>query len=82
MLGLVDEVAPGDELMSRALRNAQQLAAIPPIAFDLTKRTLIAPILEQVARARAFNDEVLEAWASPAVQARMRAYVEQTVGKK
>jgi enoyl-CoA hydratase len=81
-LGLVDDVAPGEELMGRAFRNAQQLIAIPPVAFALTKRTLIAPILENVARARSLNDDVLEAWANPSVQARMRAYVEQTVGKK
>ena len=81
-LGLVDEVAPEDVLMTRALDAAEQLSAIPASAFALTKRAFIEPILTRVEQARPLNDDVLEAWASPAVQARMRAYVEQTVGKK
>jgi enoyl-CoA hydratase len=81
-LGLIDEIAPSDVLLTRAMHAAEQLAQIPPIAFRLTKRAFVDPILERVDRARSFNDEVLEAWASEPVQERMRAYVERTVGKK
>lgn len=80
--GLVDEIAPADVLLTRAVHAAEQMSVIPPIAFTLTKRAFTSPILERVNAARALNDDVLEAWASPAVQARMRAYVEEMVGKK
>jgi enoyl-CoA hydratase len=81
-LGLIDEIAPPDVLLVRALHAAEQLARIPGIAFALTKRGFTDPILERVERARSLNDDVLEAWGHPDVQHRMRAYVEQTVGKK
>jgi enoyl-CoA hydratase len=81
-LGLIDEIAPLDVLLARAQHAAERLAAILPIAFALTKRTFTEPLLDRVRGAAALNADVLEAWESPAVQARMRAYVEQTVGKK
>lgn len=81
-VGLIDEIAPADVLLSRAGHAAERLADIPPITFALTKRTFTAPILERVANAASLNADVLAAWESPAVQARMRAYVEKTVGRK
>jgi enoyl-CoA hydratase len=81
-LGLIDDIAPLDVLMARARHAAERLATIPPMTFALTKRTFTDPLLERVRHAASLNDDVLEAWKSPAVQARMRAYVEQTVGKK
>jgi enoyl-CoA hydratase len=81
-LGFVDEVAPFDVLMARAQHAAERLAEIPAIAFALTKRTFTDPLLERVRGAASLNADVLEAWESPAVQARMRAYVEKTVGRK
>jgi enoyl-CoA hydratase len=80
--GLVDEVAPADVLMTRAIHTAEELARIPPISYALTKRAFAEPVLERVSRAAVLNEEAVAAWASPAVQERMRAYVEQTVGKK
>ena len=81
-LGLIDEIAPLDVLMTRAHHAAERLSAIPPITFALTKRTFTEPLLERVRGAAALNADVLEAWESPAVQARMRTYLEQTVGKR
>jgi enoyl-CoA hydratase len=81
-LGLIDEIAPSDVLLTRANHAAEQLLQIPPISFALTKRAFTEPILERVRNARSLNDDVLEAWASAEVQERMRVYVEQTVGKK
>jgi enoyl-CoA hydratase len=81
-LGLIDEIAPLDVLMARAQHAAERLAAIPPITFALTKRTFTDPLLERVRGAASLNADVLAAWESAAVQARMRAYVDQTVGKK
>jgi enoyl-CoA hydratase len=81
-LGLIDEIAPPDVLLTRAVHAAGQLAEITPVAFSLTKRTFTEPVLERVRSAASLNADVIEAWASPAVQARMRAYVEATLGKK
>lgn len=81
-VGLVDEIAPIDVLITRAQHAAERLADIPPMTFALTKRTFTEPILERVGRAASLNADVVAAWESPAVQARMRAYVEKTVGKK
>ena len=81
-LGLVDEIAPSDVLITRAQHAAEQMMRIPAIAFALTKRAFVEPILERARASSSLNDDVLEAWASPDVQARMRAYVESTVGKK
>jgi enoyl-CoA hydratase len=81
-MGLIDEIAPFDVLMTRAAHAAERLADIPPITFALTKRTFTDPLLDRVRGATALNADVLHAWEHPAVQARMRAYVEKTVGKK
>jgi enoyl-CoA hydratase len=81
-LGLIDEVVPAGELLPRALETAERLMQIPSIAFALTKRAFVEPILARVDAGRSFNDEVLSAWESPAVQDRMRLYVERTVAKK
>jgi enoyl-CoA hydratase len=81
-LGLVDEVASPGELMPRAQHEAARLAQIPAITFALTKRTFTEPILARVDAASSLNDDALAAWRSAEVQARMRAYLEKTVGRK
>ena len=80
-LGLIDEIAEPGALRHRAEEVAQQLAQIPAKTFALTKRTFTAPLLDRVRASAALNADVLEAWDSPEVQARMREYVAQTVGK-
>ena len=80
--GLVDEVVAPEALMSRALQIADQLTRIPAISFALTKRAFTDPVLARVDAAASLNDAVVEAWAHPSVQQRIRAYLEQVVGKK
>ena len=81
-LGLIDEVAPPDVVLTRARAAAEQLTLIPAVTFALTKRSFNEPVLERVRNAASLNDEVLESWASPAVQAQIRAYLQKTVAKK
>jgi enoyl-CoA hydratase len=81
-LGLIEEIAPLDVLITRATHAAEQLLRIPAVSFALTKRTFAAAVLERANRSAALNAEVLEAWAHDDVQARIRTYLEQTVGKK
>jgi len=81
--GLVDEIVPPDELPSKALARARQLAAIPPDTFALTKRTLRQPVLERVEQLKTEIDpQVAAVWAAPETHAVIRTYLEKTLGKK
>jgi enoyl-CoA hydratase len=81
--GLVDELAPPERVLDRALEAAGQLAAIPPGSFELTKAQLRRPALERI---DALHDEieprVAAQWASPPVREHVRAYVDRTIGKR
>jgi enoyl-CoA hydratase len=79
---LIDEMVPAAALLSRAREVAGELARVPAVTFALTKRAFAASILERVHAAAAINAEAVAAWGSPAVQARIREYVETTIGKK
>ena len=69
--------------MSRALHAAERLAAIPADHVRADEAGVHASRCWSASTPRAsLNDEALAAWQNPAVQARIRAYVEQTVGKK
>jgi enoyl-CoA hydratase len=81
-LGLIDEIAEPDVVVSRAREVAEQLSHIPAKTFELTKRTFVAPLLARVTAAASLNSEAVEAWGHPEVQARMRAYVEKTIRRK
>lgn len=79
-LGLVDELIDAAELLPRAVAHAERLAALPPAAFETTKRQLRDP---QIQRARGelacHDDAVQRLWESPETMARIRAYVERTL---
>ena len=77
--GFVDEVTSAGELLGRALAVAGRLGAQPPVSFTLTKRLVRHPSLQRVEAARAIDDEVLAAWASPEVLGAVQAYVERTL---
>jgi enoyl-CoA hydratase len=78
-LGLADEAAAPEALLERARQQVEKLATIPPITFALTKRTFNTPLLERVDAASELNVAAQQAWSSPEVQARIRAYVNETV---
>lgn len=81
--GLVDEVAPPETLLSRAIAAAEQLAAAPGPAFTLTKRQLRAPARDFLAaRAAAIDAEVFAAWKSAEAREAIRAYVEKTLKRR
>jgi enoyl-CoA hydratase/carnithine racemase len=81
-LGLVDETVDPETLLDRARERAEQLMKIPAKTFALTKRTFAAALLDRVQAASALNADVLETWASPEVQNRIRQYVDETVGSR
>ena len=81
-VGLVDEIAEPARLIDRAREAATRLARIPSNTFALTKRTFTAPLLARVDAASSIHAEVLAAWRTDAVLDRMRAYLDETVGKR
>ncbi|HXO19256.1 MAG TPA: enoyl-CoA hydratase/isomerase family protein [Thermoanaerobaculia bacterium] len=76
--GMAEEAVAPEALLDRALEVAGQLAAIPPEAFQLTKRQLRRPALEHAAGA---DPGVLEAWSSPETREKIRQYLARTIGK-
>lgn len=80
-LGLVDEVVAPDALLPAALGAAERLARIPAVTLALTKRAFAEPLLARVDASTSLDTDVLGAWGDPAVQLRVREYLEQTVGR-
>ncbi|MCA9321857.1 MAG: enoyl-CoA hydratase/isomerase family protein [Planctomycetes bacterium] len=80
--GLVDElVAPG-QLMERALSEAGELAQRSPEAYALMKRELRAPALSRCqSRGELVDRRVLAQWSAPESHLRIKAYLDQTLGK-
>jgi enoyl-CoA hydratase len=71
--GLIDEVVPHDDLMSRAVAMAKELAEVPSNTFRLMKRALRKPAIEAAIKgAAATDDEVKATWRSPEVQDAIR----------
>lgn len=82
-LGLVDALAPADEVLTRAVAEAQRLGSIPRPAFALTKRQLRQPVLDRIdCQAAAFDPEVITTWQSDAARASIRAFLDRTIGKR
>ena len=75
-LGLVHEVVPEAELLSRALARADALAALPPGGLRQVKASLRRPAAEAVrAHDSAEAERWLDGWFSAETQARLRAAV-------
>lgn len=82
-LRLIDEVVAPDALLARACEVAEGLAAIPPRTFQLNKRQLRQASLDRIAwHASVTDTEFAQAWADPAIQAAVRAYMEATVRRR
>ncbi len=80
--GLVDDVCGPAALLDTAVAFAMRLGAIPPQAFDITKRQLRTSSLRNMDALEAeLGDEVAKAWSAPEARAAIQAYLEATVGK-
>ena len=80
--GMVDEVVGPEKLMERAIEVAEEMAAVPPLAFRLTKRELREPVLERArATGGASRAALVDAWAGAEVMGAVRGYVERTLGR-
>lgn len=71
-LGLVDEIAPADELEARALARASALARVPRAAFAQVKASLRRPMIEALDRTGAGELEAwLDTWFSDVARTRI-----------
>ena len=77
-LGLADEAASPKRCWS-ARASTPQAGDDSAVTFALTKRTFNTPLLERVDAASELNVAAQQAWSSPEVQARMRAYLDETL---
>jgi enoyl-CoA hydratase/carnithine racemase len=81
-VGLVDEVAPLEEVVPRAVAWAADLLTRPPHAMSATRRTARRPLVEAFdALDDAAMDAVMAAWNEPEAQATLRALAAR-LGKK
>jgi len=82
-LGLVDELAPPEAVLDRALEVASRLARIPRAAFAISKELARRPAVERMERyANSFAARTLEIWSSDETRTVMRQFLDRTVGKK
>jgi len=80
--GWIHEIVQPAELNDKALAVARKLAALPPVTFSTTKRQIHADALARMERDGAATDAaVIDIWASPEAQARIRDYVARTLKK-
>lgn len=81
--GLVDELAPPEEVLDRAVEGARQLAAIPRESFELTKAHLRRPVLDRMDALEGWVEpRAAEIWAQEEIHDHIREYLERTLGKK
>jgi enoyl-CoA hydratase len=82
-MGLIDEVAEPDALMSRAMEVAKQFAAVPAEAFRVTKQQLRYEVIRRAEAAEALLGSRIDAiWRAPETLETIRRYVERTVSRK
>ena len=80
--GFVDELASAESLIDRTVEIAARLGSLPHATFALTKKLVRQPSRERIeASSRSVDQQVLEAWLSPAVQDAIRAYTDRTLKK-
>lgn len=77
--GLIDAVVQPEELLDRAIAEAEALAGLAPATFRLTKQQLRQSVRERLQREGAAIDAAAEAiWLAPETAALMRDYAART----
>jgi enoyl-CoA hydratase len=81
-LGLVNEIVDPAALLDRAVAAAEQLGALGPDAFALSKRQTRQVVADRLASDGPRHDpEVDRIWSTPVAAARIRDYVARTLKK-
>jgi 3,2-trans-enoyl-CoA isomerase len=82
-IGFVDEVAPLDRVVPRAVEWCQGLLALPPVAMARTREHARADLVRIVEEGLAGElDPLVEMWFSDETQSVLRALVERLAAKK
>ncbi len=77
-IGLIDEVAPGDEVVARALARARAFGALPPNALRKTRAIARAPLLRSLENRDEEHLELfIDEWFSEETQTAMQALVDR-----
>jgi len=79
--GLVDELAPPEEVLERALAVAARLGDLPAEAFAHTKAQIRQPFHERIAEYRHSDDPRVERmWRSAEALGAVKSYVDKVLG--
>ncbi|HKS98759.1 MAG TPA: enoyl-CoA hydratase/isomerase family protein [Rugosimonospora sp.] len=82
-VGLVDEVVAPEQLMARALDEAERLARIPAATFALTKTQLRRDAVRRIETGeRADAQRLLAAWTGPQVRAAIAAFLDDLAARR
>ena len=82
-IGLVEEAASGEAVLDRACEVAKKMGRLAGDAFATTKRQLRRPALERMQTlSPEIDPQVLAIWSRPETLEGIRAFLDQTVGKK
>jgi enoyl-CoA hydratase/carnithine racemase len=82
-VGLVDRLAPVDQVVSTAIEWCRELTSFPAHALRATRRTVRGELRAIVERSKAANVEaLLDEWYRPEVQAPLRQLADHLAGKR
>lgn len=82
-IGFVDELAPPDRVVPRAVEWCQALVALPPVAMADTRRRSRADLVHAVEEGLAAElDPLVDMWFSEETQGTLRAIVERMAAKR
>jgi enoyl-CoA hydratase len=80
--GLVNRLVEPESLLEEATKIADNMAALPPDAFRLTKTQVLSPYAKRVTEeGPAWDKEVMAQWCSPQAHTSIRAYVSRILNK-
>ena len=77
--GLVDELVEREQLEARAMAVAEQLASLPPNAFQSTKQQLRRPPIDAAKQFDGGSERAM--WMMPETHEHIRAYLAKTIKK-
>lgn len=81
--GLVDELVDPEQLLERACKVAEEMAALPSATFAATKVAVRQPMIEAAQRQAASTDAaLLDHWCSPDTLRRVAEFAERTIKRR
>jgi enoyl-CoA hydratase len=81
--GLVDELVEPERLLERAREVAEEMAAIPAVAFTATKLAVRRPMIEAARRQALETDAaLLEHWSSPDTLRQVAEFAKQAIKRR